>query len=182
MPFLPEQSLIELFNHNPKRYSPLTQLVQNVMRGESAFTAGERELIAAYVSSLNACEYCHGSHQAIAADLNIDPQLLEAIINNIATAPIEDRFRPVFALVQKLTQTPSKTTQADIDAVLAVGWDKQAVEDAIAVCSLFNFMNRLVDAFGFESPGQEQLMGMAKMINAQGYQAVIQSTELSNIY
>lgn len=43
----------------------------------------------------------------------------------------------------------------------------------IAVCSLFNFMNRLVDGFGFESPGQEQLMGMAKMINTQGYQAVI---------
>ena len=175
MPFLPQQSLIELFNHNPKRYSPLTQLVQNVMRGESAFTAGERELIAAYVSSLNACKFCFGSHQAIAADLNVDPELLEAIINDIETAPIEERFRPVFALVQKLTQTPSKTTQADIDALLAAGWDRQAVEDAIAVCSLFNFMNRLVDGFGFESPGQEQLMGMAKMINTQGYQAVIQT-------
>ena len=45
MPFLPQQNLIELFNHNPKRYSPLTQFVQNVMRGESALTAGERELI-----------------------------------------------------------------------------------------------------------------------------------------
>ena len=175
MPYLPQQNLMELFNQNPKRYSPLTQFAQNVMRGESAFTAGERELIAAYVSSLNACNYCFGSHQAIATDLNVDPQLLEAIINDIATAPIEDRFRPVFALVKTLTQTPSKTTQADIDAVLAAGWDKQAVEDAIAVCSLFNFMNRLVDAFGFEAPDQEQLTGMAKIINAQGYQAVIQS-------
>ncbi len=175
MPYLPQQNLMEVFSQNPKRYSPLTQFSQNVMRGESAFTAGERELIAAYVSSLNACNYCFGSHQAIATDLNVDPQLLEAIINDIATAPIEERLRPVFALVKKLTQTPSKTTQADIDAVLAASWDKQAIEDAIAICSLFNLMNRLVDGFGFESPDRKQLMGMAKMINAQGYQAVIQS-------
>lgn len=176
MPFLPQQSLIELFYHNPKRYSPLTQFVQNVMRGESAFTAGERELIAAYVLSLNACNFCFGSHQAIAADLNVDPQLLEAIINDIATAPIEGRLRPVFFLVQKLTQTPSKITQADIDSVLAAGWDERSVEDAIAICSLFNFMNRFVDGFGLELPSQEQLTGMAKGINAHGYQGILQST------
>ena len=175
MPFLPQQNLMEVFQQNPNRYSPLTQLIQNVMRGESAFTAGERELIAAYVSGLNACNFCYGAHQAIASYLNVDPQLLEAIMKDIATAPLEDRFRPVFAFVQKLTLTPSKITQADIDAVLGAGWDKQAVEDVIAVCSLFNLMNRLVDGFGFESPGQEQLAGMAKMINLHGYQAVIQS-------
>ena len=98
MPYLQQQSLIELFNQNPNRYSPLTQFVQNVMRGESAFTVGERELIAAYVSSLNACNFCYGSHQAIAADLNVDPNLLEAITKDLATAPIEERLRPVFAL------------------------------------------------------------------------------------
>ena len=175
MPFLPQQSLIELFNHNPKRYSPLVELVQNLMRGESALTAAERELIAAYVSSLNACNFCCGTHQAIAADLNVNPQLLEAMVNDLSTAPIKEALRPVFALVKKLTQTPSQTTQADIDAVLASGWDKQAVEDVIAVSSLFNLMNRLVNGFGFESPEPESLAGMAKMINNQGYQALIQS-------
>ena len=175
MPFLTQQNLMEVFNQNPKRYSHLTQLIQNVMRGESPFTAGERELIAAYVSGLNACNFCYGSHQAIAADLNVDPKLLEAIIKDIATAPLEERLRPVFTLVQKLNLTPSKTTQADIDAVLAAGWDAQAVEDIIAVCSLFNLMNRLVDGFGLEQPEREQLAAMAKMINAQGYQAVMHS-------
>ncbi len=177
MPFLPQQNLMEVFQQNPNRYSPLTQLIQNVMRGESAFTAGERELIAAYVSGLNACNFCYGAHQAIAGYLNVDPQLLEAIIKDIATAPLEDRLRPVFALVQKLTLTPSKTTQADIDAVLAAGWDKQAVEDAISVCSLFSLMNRLVDGFGLEQPDRGKLAGLAKMINAQGYQAVMKSAK-----
>ncbi|NET05043.1 MAG: hypothetical protein F6K09_11890 [Merismopedia sp. SIO2A8] len=46
------------------------------MRGESALSAGERELITAYVSGLNACNYCYGSHQAIATDLNFERMLV----------------------------------------------------------------------------------------------------------
>ena len=42
---------------------------------------------------LNFCDYCSGLHQAIAADLNVDPQLLEAILKDIATAPIDERLR-----------------------------------------------------------------------------------------
>ncbi len=45
MPFFQHQNVLEIFQQNPSRYLPLTQFIQNVMRGESAFTAGERELI-----------------------------------------------------------------------------------------------------------------------------------------
>ena len=176
MSFFQQPNLLAIFQQNPNRYLPLTQLIHNIMRGESAFTAGERELIAAYVSGLNACDYCYGSHQAIAADLNVEPKLLEAILTDITTAPIEERLRPVFALVHKLTLNSSKIAQADIDAVLAAGWDEKAVEDAISVCSLFNFMNRFVDGYGLEQPNQEQLTAMAKGINAHGYQAILQSS------
>ncbi|MEL6442403.1 MAG: peroxidase-related enzyme [Cyanobacteria bacterium J06621_8] len=173
MPHLPPQDLMSVFQQNPSRYLPLTKVIQNIMRGESSFTPGERELIAAYVSSLNACDFCYGSHRAIAINLKIDPDLLEAITKDIATAPIEERWRSVFALVEKLTKTPSNVTQADIDLVLEAGWDAPAVEDIIAVCALFNFMNRLVDGFGLELPPQEQLAGMATMINSNGYDAII---------
>jgi AhpD family alkylhydroperoxidase len=36
------------------------------LRGPSPFTVAERELIAAYVSGLNACGYCHGIHRVTA--------------------------------------------------------------------------------------------------------------------
>lgn len=144
------------------------------MRGESAFTAAQRELMAAYISGLNACKYCHGSHQAIAIDLNIDPKLLEAILTDLATAPMEERLRPVFNFVHKLTLYPSKITQIDIDAILQAGWDEKAIEDVIGVCSLFNLMNRLVDGYGLETPNQQELVAMAKGINATGYEKISQ--------
>ena len=149
----------------------LVQFIQSVMRGESAFSPGERELIAAYVSGLNACDYCHGAHQAIATDLGIDPQLLETILQDLDTAPVSDRLRAVLALVQKLTLAPSKVMQADIDSVFQAGWSERAIQDAIDVCALFSFMNRIVNGYGFEPPNNQQMTVMAKGINAHGYEA-----------
>ena len=39
---------------------------QVLMRGPSPFSEGERELIGAYVSGLNACDFCYGEHAGIA--------------------------------------------------------------------------------------------------------------------
>ena len=176
MPFFKHENIMEIFQHDPNRYLPITQFIQTVMRGESSFSAGERELIAAYVSGLNACDYCYGTHQAIAIDLNVDLKLLEAILTDLAQAPIEERLRPVFALVRKLTLNPSKITKVDIDAVLETGWDEQAIEDVISVCALFNFLNRIVNGYGLKLPDREQLTAMAKMVNNRGYKAILQSS------
>ncbi|MEL6384635.1 MAG: peroxidase-related enzyme [Cyanobacteria bacterium J06626_18] len=171
MPFLSPQTLPDIFRQDLSRYAALVQFLQSVMRGESAFSPGERELIAAYVSGLNACDYCHGAHQAIATDLGIDSQLLEAMLQDLDTAPVGDRFRAVLALVQKLTLTPSKVTQGDIDAVAQAGWSERAIQDAIEVCALFSFMNRIVNGYGFETPDGQQMAAMAKGINTHGYEA-----------
>jgi len=53
--------------------------------------------------------------------------------------------------VKKLTLTPTRMTQADAERWFAAGWDEAALHSAIAVCCLFNFMNRLVDAHGIEA-------------------------------
>ena len=173
MAFFRYQHVLEIFQATPNRYAPLAEFIQAVMRGESDFSPGERELIAAYVSGLNACDYCHGSHQAIATDLGVDPQLLAAVLQDPATAPIDERLRPILALVHKLTLTPSKVSQADIDAVAAVGWSERAVQDAIEVCGLFGLMNRMVNGYGLETPNSQQLSEMAKGINTYGYAAPI---------
>ena len=81
----------------------------------------------------------------------IAPQTIDGLIQDLATAPIDSRLRPILAFVKKLTLTSARMTQADADAVFMAGWDEAALHSAIAVCCLFNFMNRLVDGHGIEA-------------------------------
>ncbi|WP_425080919.1 carboxymuconolactone decarboxylase family protein [Ruegeria arenilitoris] len=73
------------------------------MRGESKLSASERELIAAYVSGLNACSYCHDAHTVFARAYGIDPKLVKALMEDLHSAPVDQRFKPILAYVKKLT-------------------------------------------------------------------------------
>lgn len=42
-------------------------------------------------------------------------------------------------------------TEADANRVYAAGWDEQALFDAVSVCALFNFMNRIVEGSGIKA-------------------------------
>lgn len=172
MPFLPtfagESNLMAVLMHNPERGQPLMAFTREVMRGESAFSPAERELIFAFVSGLNACAYCFGQHGHAARLLGIDDGVIDKLLDDIESAPVDGRMKPVLAYVRTMTQTPSRVTQADVDAVLAAGWDDTAVLDAGFVAALANLMNRLVDGNGLamDQAGLEQI---GVMIAQGGY-------------
>src|SRR6266436_2974401 len=151
-PSLPEDATTNhIFTAHPEIYSHWVRVSEAILRGPSPLTPAQRELIGAYVSSLNACQYCYGGHRAAAGLFGVSPQAIDGLINDLTTAPIDSKLRPIFALVKKLTLTPTRMTQADADAVFAAGWNEAALHSAIAVCCVFNFMNRLVDGHGIEA-------------------------------
>ncbi|MGQ0841199.1 carboxymuconolactone decarboxylase family protein [Actinokineospora sp.] len=140
--------LLQVFRTYPETAKPLIDYHELVMRGSSPFTLAERELIAAYVSGVNACDYCHGVHTATAEAFGVPPGLLAAAVADLDTAPIDDKLKAVLRYVGTLTRTPSRVTAADAQAVFDAGWDEKALHDAVLVCALFNFMNRMVDGLG----------------------------------
>ena len=52
---------------SPETTIPLCELAQALLTGPHTLTAGERELIATYVSSENDCYYCQHCHGSTAA-------------------------------------------------------------------------------------------------------------------
>lgn len=121
-----------------------------VMRGDSPLTEAERELVAAYVSGLNACEYCHGVHAATARAYGMDATMLTALVEDPELAAAPDRLRPLLRFARKLTLDQAKMATADAEAVYAAGWSEQALHDLVNVTALFNFMNRFVHGHGLE--------------------------------
>lgn len=58
-----------LFAFRPQMTQHLARFTQEVMREPSPLSPGLRELIAAYTSYVNECEFCTKAHVAVAAEL-----------------------------------------------------------------------------------------------------------------
>lgn len=152
LPSLPDDAvLMDVFRAYPQAVAPLIDYHKIVLRGPSVFTRAERELIAAYVSGLNDCRYCHGVHGATAAAFGIPEDRLAALLADLDTAPVDEPWKALLRYLKTLTLAPSRLSSADAEAVLAAGWDEKALYDAVSVCALFNFMNRFVEGLGIRA-------------------------------
>lgn len=171
MPFLksygPDAGVREVFDTVADLFEGWAETGERLYRGPSAFSPGERELIVSYVSALNACQYCFGSHSVIAEAWGIDRSVLESIMEDIDTADVAKALKPVLHFVRKLTLEPARVTQADADAVIAGGWDERAYHDMVVLCCRMNFMNRLSNGFGLAPPNPDKMKEAAARLVAQ---------------
>ena len=175
MPFLKsmpaDAALLGIFKLHPETALPLLDYHEALLRGVSPLSIGERELIAAFVSALNACSYCHGVHASTATAFGVDPGIFAALLADIDSSAIDERLKPLFRYVKKLTLTPSRMLQADADDVFAAGWTEDALYHAVSVCALFNFMNRLVDGLGIVA--KPEYIGLAAdRLHSGGYKVL----------
>jgi uncharacterized peroxidase-related enzyme len=148
--------------------SPMSRVTQDVMRGPSAWSVGDRELMAALIANTNACEWCTKAHSAVAERAYGDAATVSAVLSNLETAPIEEPIRATLRMIRKLSREHSVDAD-DMRAVLAAGVSREQIEDALAVCFAFNTMSRLADAFGFFLPGRKAFEAGAKYLLARGY-------------
>lgn len=149
LPSLPETAhLTDLLVRFPRNIDAIKELNTTILRAEGALNLAERELIAAYVSGLNACRFCFGSHAIYAEAFGIPEALLQALVDDFDSAPVDDRLRPLLAYVRKLNTLPSRLVTADAEAVFAAGWSEEALMEAVEITALFNFMNRLIEGAG----------------------------------
>ena len=163
-----DAKLMDVFKLYPETSRPLLDYHEVVMRGPSPFSVAERELIAAYVSGVNSCGYCHGVHTATAEACGVAEGAIPAAVLDVDSAPVPDNLRPVLRYVEKLTLTPAALTRADAEEVLAAGWDEHALHSAVMVCALFNFMNRMVEGHGITA-GPDYFAKSGKRLNELGY-------------
>ena len=148
--------------------APMTAFVQEAMRGPSAWSVGDRELMAALVSRTNECEFCTKAHAAVASRAYRDEAKVSAALSDLKTAAIAEPLRATLRMLRKLTR--EHTVDADdMRAVLAAGVSRDQVEDALAVCFAFNTIGRLADTFEFFVPGPKAFEAAAKMLLLRGY-------------
>jgi uncharacterized peroxidase-related enzyme len=165
----PVPDAAKLVFYRPDFYGSLAkQFTHEAMRGPSAWSVADRELMAAYVSKVNESAFCIGAHTATAGRACQDTAKVRAVLTDLESAPVEEPLRATLRMLGKLTRE-GQVGAGEMREVLAAGVSRQQVEDALAVCTAFNTTDRLADALGFEVLSPEGFEAGAKYLLKRGY-------------
>lgn len=144
------------------------RFAKSILRGPSPWSAGERELIAAMVSRLNACPFCVGIHTGTAT-LGLARTVDIAMLENWRGAGLDPRMAAVFELLEKRAADPDGLGPDDIDRVRTAGVADDAISDVFYVAFMFDLINRLANAFGFSAGTEAGTQKSAAILHRLGY-------------
>jgi uncharacterized peroxidase-related enzyme len=163
----PVVDAVKLAFYRPGFYGggPLTH---EAMRGQSDWSVGDRELMAAYVSKANQCPFCVSAHSATSTMWYDDQAKVASTLADVDAAPIEEPLRATLRMLGKLTEQNSVDAD-DIRAVLDATVSPQQIKDALAVSLAFNITDRLANAFGFTVASPEAMNAGARHLLKRGY-------------
>jgi uncharacterized peroxidase-related enzyme len=137
----------------PQTAKPLNELAEVLLRAPNAMPAGERELIAAYVSGLNECTFCCSSHSAFAgAQLAGGMSLVDQVRADLDSAPVSPKLRGLLRIAGAVQQDGRKVTAEMVDAVRAEGATDVEIHDTVLIAAAFCMYNRYVDGLGTFAP------------------------------
>jgi uncharacterized peroxidase-related enzyme len=98
-----------------------------------------------------------------------DRALVDAVLEDYRTAPIDDREKALFAFIEKMNEQSNQIGRDDIDRLKQAGWSEEAIYDAITVCALFRFYNTWIDATGVHDMPAAAYAQSGKRMAEQGY-------------
>jgi uncharacterized peroxidase-related enzyme len=147
-----------LMMYSPETALPLNQLAQVLLHNPSSLSPAERELIATYVSTLNACKYCATTHGAIARHhLKDQPTLVEQVLNDPESAPISDKLKALLRIAAHVQQGGKNVTEADVATARESGASDKEIHDAVLIAAAFCMFNRYVDGLATWAPDDPAL-------------------------
>lgn len=122
-----------------------------VMRGPSAWSIAERELMAALAAKWNDCAFC-GEMLAAAAATQLGQASVEAALSDYRSAPISAGLRATLELLEIMMLRPRQMTDEHVAAVLASGISMKTLIDAMEVGVILKLISRYAGALDFVGP------------------------------
>jgi uncharacterized peroxidase-related enzyme len=156
--------------YRPETARPLGDLANTLLRGPNSLTRGERELIAAAVSSDNDCAFCANSHSAVAAHELDNPDLVDEVLTDREKAT--PKLRALLHIADQVRISGKSVRPTDVAAAREAGASDMEIHDTVLIAAAFSMMNRYVDGLGtFAPPDPAGYAAAAKRISERGYGA-----------
>lgn len=143
-----------LFRYRPETAGPLNALADALLHApHPSLTAGERELIAAYVSGLNECDFCCSSHSAFAAaQLDGGMPLVLSVRADAETAAVTAKMRALLRIAAAVQRGGRQVDAQMIAEARSEGATDLEIHDTVLIAAAFCMFNRYVDGLGTVLP------------------------------
>ena len=143
------------FAFRPETASPMRELAHILLHtsGNEGFSSADRELIASFVSSRNACSFCQMSHGAAAAHLHQGAQaVVDAICSDYQSAPISNKLKKLLAIAEQVQIDGKRVTRQLVDEARNEGASDLDIHDTVLIAAAFCMYNRYVDGLATWQP------------------------------
>jgi uncharacterized peroxidase-related enzyme len=148
--------ILKCFATHPPLLEQMIALASSLLFTEGQLTRRVKEMIATYVSALNACPYCFDSHASFLRSQGGSDELLAALSNGSLESPsISAKERYLLRFAGTVTNESYKVSPEDIRLLNNIGWGQEEIAEAVHITALFAFFNRVANAFGL--PSQHRL-------------------------
>ena len=156
----------------PETAKPLNALAEVLLRDDdNSLTRGERELIGAYVSSLNDCFFCQNVHGALAGFyMNCDLETIEGLTTNFQRAQISEKLKALLLIAASVQKGGKHVTLEQIENAKGTGATDKEIHDTVLIAAAFCMFNRYVDGLATWAPSDKQFyINRAPQRAAEGY-------------
>lgn len=134
----------------------LYELAETLLRNDSPIPSSERELIAAYVSSLNECQFCAESHAAASRALyKYNSDTVNAVLDDYKTAPVSDKLKALLTIAGKVQKNGRLVTENDVEQARNQGANDREIHDTVLIAAAFSMFNRYVDGLATWAPDDD---------------------------
>ena len=156
----------------PETAKPLNELAEILLHSENnTLTRGEREMIAAFVSSQNDCFFCQHVHGAMAQHyFQCDIPLIDNIKHDYQSAPITDKLKSLLSIAASVQKGGKYVTTEQIEYAKSLGVSDREIHDTVLIAAAFCMFNRYVDGLNTWAPQDRQVyIDRAAMRAEEGY-------------
>ena len=132
---------------SPETGEALNELAEILLHDDNnTLSRGEREMIAAYVSSENDCFYCQNVHGALAQHyFECDMQFIDDIKKNFESTSISPKFKALLSIAGSVQKGGKYVTSEQIEHAKSLGATDKEIHDTVLIAAAFCMFNRYVD-------------------------------------
>jgi uncharacterized peroxidase-related enzyme len=159
--------IVSLFMFDKGVAKHLSALAEELMRRPSTLTVGERELIAAFASQNNECQFCYRSHKAC-AEATGDQNMVREFLEKGNQELLSRKMQALLLVVLDVGNLNRNRLPVAIEEAKKAGASEQEIHDTVAITAFFNMCNRYVDGLGTTFVPGEEIEG-GKSLAKYGY-------------